>query len=133
MNETTLVIELLVVAVLVAIVVKYVRLPYTIALVLAGVGVGLLPEVPAFPVDPDLWLLLFLPPLLFGQTQELAANDLSTSFVECRFMAFERNDRSVTDLLNLEFQLVHGWHPRLSATYWLTVTLPIVPACARDP
>jgi len=68
MNETTLVIELLVVAVLVAIVVKYVRLPYTIALVLAGVGVGLLPEVPAFPVDPDLWLLLFLPPLLFEGT-----------------------------------------------------------------
>ncbi len=68
MSETTLLVELLVVAVLVAIVVKYVRLPYTIALVLAGVGVGLLPEVPAFPVDPDLWLLLFLPPLLFEGT-----------------------------------------------------------------
>jgi CPA1 family monovalent cation:H+ antiporter len=68
MSETTLLIELLVVAVLVAIVVKYVRLPYTIALVLAGVGVGLLPEVPALPVDPDLWLLLFLPPLLFEGT-----------------------------------------------------------------
>lgn len=65
MSETILIIELLLVAILVAIVVKYVRLPYTIALVLAGVFVGLLPEVPAFPVDPDLWLLLFLPPLLF--------------------------------------------------------------------
>jgi CPA1 family monovalent cation:H+ antiporter len=68
MSETILLIELLVVAVLVAIVVKYVRLPYTIALVLAGVGVGLLPEVPALPVDPHLWLLLFLPPLLFEGT-----------------------------------------------------------------
>ncbi len=68
MTQTTLIVELLVVAILVAIVVKYVRLPYTIALVLAGVGVGLLPEVPAFPVDPDLWLLLFLPPLLFEGT-----------------------------------------------------------------
>lgn len=68
MSDTTLLIELLVVAVLVAIVVKYVRLPYTIALVLAGVGVGLLPEVPAFPIHPDLWLLLFLPPLLFEGT-----------------------------------------------------------------
>lgn len=65
MSVTTLLVELLVVAILVAIVVKYVRLPYTIALVLAGVAVGFLPEVPAFPVDPDLWLLLFLPPLLF--------------------------------------------------------------------
>jgi CPA1 family monovalent cation:H+ antiporter len=65
MDQTTLLVELLVLAILVAIVVKFVRLPYTIALVLAGLAVGLLPEVPAFPVDPDLWLLLFLPPLLF--------------------------------------------------------------------
>jgi CPA1 family monovalent cation:H+ antiporter len=27
-----------------------------------------LPEVPAFPIDPELWLLLFLPPLLFEGT-----------------------------------------------------------------
>jgi CPA1 family monovalent cation:H+ antiporter len=68
MHESVLIVELLVVAILVAIVVKYVRLPYTIALVLAGVFVGLLPEVPAFPVDPAMWLLLFLPPLLFEGT-----------------------------------------------------------------
>jgi CPA1 family monovalent cation:H+ antiporter len=68
MSETVLLVELLVVAIVVAIVVKYIRLPYTIALVLAGVFVGLLPEAPAFPVDPGLWLLLFLPPLLFEGT-----------------------------------------------------------------
>jgi len=68
MNETALIVELLVVAIVVAIIVKYVRLPYTIALVFAGVGVGFLPLVPAFPVDPSLWLLLFLPPLLFEGT-----------------------------------------------------------------
>jgi CPA1 family monovalent cation:H+ antiporter len=68
MSETVLIVELLLVAILVAIVVKYIRLPYTIALVLAGVGVGLLPEVPASPVGPHLWLLLFLPPLLFEGT-----------------------------------------------------------------
>ena len=68
MTETILLIELLVVAILVAIAVQHVRLPYTIALVLAGVGVGLLPEVPAFPINPDMWLLLFLPPLLFEGT-----------------------------------------------------------------
>jgi CPA1 family monovalent cation:H+ antiporter len=68
MSETVLLVELLVVAIVVAIVVKYIRLPYTIALVLAGVFVGLLPEAAAFPVDPGLWLLLFLPPLLFEGT-----------------------------------------------------------------
>jgi CPA1 family monovalent cation:H+ antiporter len=68
MSETVLLVELLMVAIVVAIVVKYVRLPYTIALVLAGVFVGLLPVVPAFPVAPELWLLIFLPPLLFEGT-----------------------------------------------------------------
>ena len=68
MSQTTLIVELLLVATIVAIVVQYIRLPYTIALVLAGVAVGLLPEVPALPVDPHLWLLIFLPPLLFEGT-----------------------------------------------------------------
>lgn len=68
MSETVLLVELLIVAIVVAIIVKYIRLPYTIALVLAGVIVGLLPDVPAFPIDPSLWLLLFLPPLLFEGT-----------------------------------------------------------------
>ena len=68
MSQATLLVELLLVASVVAIVVQYVRLPYTIALVLAGVAVGLLPDVPALPVAPDLWLLLFLPPLLFEGT-----------------------------------------------------------------
>ena len=69
MSETTLLVEFLLVAILVAIAVKYVRLPYTIALVFAGLGVGFLQTaVPAFPVDPHLWLLLFLPPLLFEGT-----------------------------------------------------------------
>jgi CPA1 family monovalent cation:H+ antiporter len=68
MSQTTLIVELLLVASIVAIVVQYVRLPYTIALVLAGVAVGLLPDVPALPVDPHLWLLVFLPPLLFEGT-----------------------------------------------------------------
>lgn len=68
MPETVLIVEFLLLASLVAIAVKYVRLPYTIALVLAGVAVGLLPKVPGLPVAPNLWLLLFLPPLLFEGT-----------------------------------------------------------------
>ena len=68
MPETVLIVEFLLLASLVAIVVKYIRLPYTIALVLAGVAVGLLPKVPGLPVAPNLWLLLFLPPLLFEGT-----------------------------------------------------------------
>lgn len=68
MSEPALLIDLLLVAILVAIAVNYVRLPYTIALVLAGVAFGLFTHVPELPVAPQLWLLLFLPPLLFEGT-----------------------------------------------------------------
>lgn len=63
-----LLIELLFIAIAVAVAVKYVRLPYTIALVITGIVAGPLLQLPDLPVDPHLWLLLFLPPLLFEGT-----------------------------------------------------------------
>ncbi|NIR45502.1 MAG: Na+/H+ antiporter [Gemmatimonadetes bacterium] len=68
MGDPALFVELLLIATIVAILVQHVRLPYTLALVLAGVAVGLALQVPELPVDPHLWLLLFLPPLLFEGT-----------------------------------------------------------------
>ena len=68
MTETVLLVELLLLAILVAIAAKYLRLPYTTALVVAGVAVGLAVHLPELPVAPSLWLLLFLPPLLFEGT-----------------------------------------------------------------
>ncbi|UCF18483.1 MAG: Na+/H+ antiporter, partial [Gemmatimonadota bacterium] len=107
MSETTLLVELLMVAVLVAIVVKYVRLPYTIALVFAGVGVGLLPEVPQFPVAPDLWLLLFLPPLLFEGTINMDLELLKRYATPVGLLAFGGTLVSVI-LLSAAFHLMVG-------------------------
>jgi monovalent cation/hydrogen antiporter len=39
--------------------------PYPIVLVLGGLGLGLVPGVPQVELDPDLVLLVFLPPLLY--------------------------------------------------------------------
>jgi monovalent cation/hydrogen antiporter len=55
------------------------RIPYPILLVLGGLGVSLLPIVPDFELPPDLVLLAFLPPLVYGAAfatpvQELRAN-----------------------------------------------------------
>ena len=40
-------------------------IPYPIVLVLGGLGLGLVPGVPHVELDPDLVLLVFLPPLLY--------------------------------------------------------------------
>jgi monovalent cation/hydrogen antiporter len=55
------------------------RLPYPIPLVVGGLALGFVPGMPEVRLDPDLVLLLFLPPLLyaaafFSSLRELRAN-----------------------------------------------------------
>jgi CPA1 family monovalent cation:H+ antiporter len=56
---------LLIIAAIVGIAVKYVRLPYTIALVIAGLMIGLTSVDIGIILSPELIFLIFLPPLLF--------------------------------------------------------------------
>ncbi len=41
-------------------------IPYPIPLVLGGLALGLIPGMPEIELDPDLVLLVFLPPLLYS-------------------------------------------------------------------
>src|SRR3954464_10972187 len=55
------------------------RIPYPILLVLGGLGVALVPGMPAIQLDPELVFVAFLPPLLYGTAfftslRELRAN-----------------------------------------------------------
>lgn len=64
-------IELVVLGLLVAIaglavLTRAVRVPYPILLVLGGLGLGLVPGMPEVELDPDLVLLISLPPLLYA-------------------------------------------------------------------
>ena len=65
MTGPTPVIELLLIAVVVAVVTKYIRLPYTIALVLVGLALGAIEGLIPIALSTDLIFLIFLPPLLF--------------------------------------------------------------------
>jgi CPA1 family monovalent cation:H+ antiporter len=62
------------------------RIPYPIFLVLAGLGIGFVPGVPTFQLDPDVVFLVFLPPLIyaaayFTSLRELRANARPISFL----------------------------------------------------
>jgi Na+/H+ antiporter len=52
------------------------RVPYPITLVLGGSVIGFLPGVPSVELDPDLVLLIFLPPLLYGAAFFTSLRDL---------------------------------------------------------
>jgi CPA1 family monovalent cation:H+ antiporter len=45
---------------------NWLRVPYPIPLVLGGLVLGLVPQIPDIQLDPDLVLLVFLPPLLYS-------------------------------------------------------------------
>ena len=80
MNEflqtETVIIELLVVASLVAIVIQRIRLPYTVALVLVGLGLSFFQGMITIELTEELILALFLPPLLFEAAFHVEVKEL---------------------------------------------------------
>ena len=45
---------------------NWLKVPYPIPLVIGGLVLGLVPGIPDFELDPELVLLVFLPPLLYA-------------------------------------------------------------------
>ena len=59
-----------------AVLARLLNVPYPITLVLGGAGIGYVPGVPDVELDPDLVLLIFLPPLLYGAAFFTSLRDL---------------------------------------------------------
>lgn len=66
MSNIGIVIILLAIVTALAQVTDKVRIPYPILLVLAGIGIGLVPGLPVVQLDPDVVFLVFLPPVLYA-------------------------------------------------------------------
>jgi Na+/H+ antiporter len=59
-----------------AVLARILRVPYPITLVLGGVVIGFVPGAPEIELEPDLVLLIFLPPLLYGAAFFTSLRDL---------------------------------------------------------
>ena len=78
--------EIVVVGLLVAVaglsaIARRLSLPYPIVLVLGGALPGFVPGLPEVRLDPEVVLLVFLPPLLYGSS--IFANFSTTSGATC--------------------------------------------------
>jgi monovalent cation/hydrogen antiporter len=62
-----------------AVLAQVVRVPYPITLVLGGALIGFVPGIPDIELDPELVLLIFLPPLLYGAAFFTSLRDLRRS------------------------------------------------------
>ena len=71
-----IILALLVAAAGLAVLARVIDVPYPITLVVGGAAVGFLPGMPEVELDPDLVLLIFLPPLLYGAAFFTSLRDL---------------------------------------------------------
>ena len=71
-------IGLLIGIVAIATVADRLRVPYPILLVLAGIGVALIPTQHRVQLQPDLVLLVFLPPLIYDASLDTSVRELRT-------------------------------------------------------
>ena len=67
---------LLVAVTALAVTARWLQVPYPILLVLGGLGLGFVPGLPEIELSPDLVLLIFLPPLLYGAAFFTSLRDL---------------------------------------------------------
>jgi CPA1 family monovalent cation:H+ antiporter len=85
-------VEFILVSLLAAVVVlsaaaRAVHIPYPIVLVIGGLAMGLIPGLPRIELDPDLVLLAFLPPLLYGAAFFADLRSLRTEMRSISLMA----------------------------------------------
>lgn len=74
-----------------------IKLPYPILLIIAGIGIGFIPEIPKMEINPEIIFLIFLPPLLYD-----AAFNIS-------FAQFKTNLNTISTLaISLVFLTVTG-------------------------
>lgn len=78
---------LLIVSLVVALIARQLRFPYTLALVLAGLILGLLPFVPSVKFDPDVVLLIFIPALLFEGAWNVSVSVLLRNWLAVLLLA----------------------------------------------
>ncbi|MDB5076446.1 MAG: Na+/H+ antiporter [Chloroflexi bacterium] len=79
--------SLLIVVALVASVVRFIRIPYEITLVLVGLLLALAPGVPRIAISPGVILLVFLPVLLFHAGYNLPLTDLRINLLPISVLA----------------------------------------------
>lgn len=79
MNDVATILILLVVVTALAQVTDRIHIPYPILLVLAGIGIGFIPGLPALVVDPEVVFLIFLPPVLYAAAWNTSWPDFKQS------------------------------------------------------
>ena len=102
MDTLTAALAVLVAIVALRVVAVRVGVPYPTVFVVGGLGLSLVPGLPHLSLEPDLVLLLFLPPLLFAAAFEIPQRELRANIAPVARLA-------IGLVTELEQAVIVGW------------------------
>ena len=108
MNALELVLVLLVVTAGLAVAAQRLSVPYPILLVLGGLGLALVPGLPPVEVEPQLVLLIFLPPLLYAAAWTTSWRDFAANLRPISLLAIGLVVVTMTAVAAVAHALVPG-------------------------
>lgn len=88
LEKITVIILLLAVVTALAEVTDRVKIPYPVLLVLAGIGISLIPQLPVVELNPDVVFLIFLPPALYAAAWTTSWTDFKAARRPISLLAF---------------------------------------------
>ena len=88
MEAYSIIIILLAIAIGLSSVAKRINFPYPVLLLLAGIGVGFIPNFDVISIRPDVVFLLFLPPFLYEAAYNISYREFTKNITTISLLAF---------------------------------------------
>jgi monovalent cation/hydrogen antiporter len=112
-----------------AVLARIVGVPYPITLVLGGTVIGFVPGVPSVELEPDLVLLIFLPPLLYGAAFFTSLRDLRDNARAIGLLAIPLVVVTMTAVAVVAHEVIGlGWSEAFVLGAIVSPTDPVAPA-----
>jgi Na+/H+ antiporter len=108
-TDIALVVVLLFAVALLAVASRRIGIPYPILMVVAGLGLGLIPGLPRLELEPDLVFLFFLPPILFSAAFFTSIREFRTNIRPISLLAIGL----VLATIGVVALVVHGVAPEI--------------------
>lgn len=108
MENFSVVLFLLAVVIGLSAVAHKIKISYPILLILAGLVIGFIPQLPDVELDPEIIFLIFLPPLLYEAAFNISAGEFKTNFNTIAILAIPLVFLTATGIAIVAHYLIPG-------------------------
>jgi CPA1 family monovalent cation:H+ antiporter len=85
-----------------------IKLPYPILLIVAGISIGFIPELPKVEINPEIIFLIFLPPLLYDAAFNISFDEFKTNINTIGTLAISLVFLTATGIAAVAYFLIPG-------------------------